>query len=186
MSELRLIQFAFELLKNRIDGIEAGTDMRGLHKGQDKLSNRTRRFEESVNLHHVNESLNRVIRLEASVGRGHVGESLRQRQERVSQCEAGLTDLENRMRTQDWWHDLSEQESSDEIHRIVDGRARRAAPKRRMVAQAKVPIGEPERMFTQLRDEAQTYGVDKRGYPSKNNSVHGRTSKKRDQQSKCR
>ena len=34
----------------------------------------------------------------------------------MNQCEAGLTDLDNRMRTQSWYHDLSEKESSDEIH----------------------------------------------------------------------
>ena len=44
--------------------------------------------------------------------------------------------------------------------RIVDGRPRRAAPKRRMIAQAKVRIGELERWFTQLRNDAQTHGLD--------------------------
>ena len=58
------------------------------------------------------------------------------------------------MSTQDWYRDLSEQESSDETHRMVDSRSRRVAPKRRMVAQARVPIGELERWFTQLRHHA--------------------------------
>ena len=38
MSELRLIQYSFELLRSRIDGIEANTDARGLREGQDNLS----------------------------------------------------------------------------------------------------------------------------------------------------
>ena len=108
LNDLRSIQFAFELLRNRIDGIEAGTDVRGLREGQDNPQNRIRRFEESVNLHHVNESLNRIIRLEASVGHGHLSESLRECEVTANQCEAGLADLENRMRTQDWYHDLSD------------------------------------------------------------------------------
>ena len=39
MNELRSIQVAFELLRNRIDGIEAGNDVSVLREGQDNLSN---------------------------------------------------------------------------------------------------------------------------------------------------
>ena len=38
------------------------------------------------------------------------------------------------MIAQDGYHDLSDQESSEEIHRMVDGRPRRAAPKSRTIA----------------------------------------------------
>ena len=54
------------------------------------------------------------------------------------------------MRTQAWYHDLSEQESSDETQRRVDGRPKRAAPKRRMIAQARVPAGELEQWLLNL------------------------------------
>ena len=69
-----------------MDGIEIGTGMSKLRERQDNLSNRIRRFEESVSLHHVNESLHRIIRLEASVGHGRVGESLREFHVRLNQC----------------------------------------------------------------------------------------------------
>ena len=50
MNELRSIQFAFELLTSRIDGIEASTDLRGLREGQDDLSNRVRIYIMLMNL----------------------------------------------------------------------------------------------------------------------------------------
>ena len=39
---------------------------------------------------------------------------------RVNYCEASHASLENRIRTQDWFRELSEQESSDETHRTID------------------------------------------------------------------
>ena len=51
---------------------------------------------------------------------------------------------------------------SDETHRIVDGRPRRAAPKRRMIAQTRVPVGELEQWFAQLRNDVQNSGLDRK------------------------
>ena len=76
MNELRSVQFACEQLRIRMDSVEVGGDTRELREIQGNLSSRIGRFEKSVNLHHVNESLRRIIRLEESVGHGHVGEYL--------------------------------------------------------------------------------------------------------------
>ena len=80
----------------------------------------------------------------------------------MSQLEIGLTELERRIRTQDWYHDFSEQENCDEIHRLVDGRPppRRAAPRRRTVAQTLFHVGDLEQSFTQLRNIVQNNGLD--------------------------
>ena len=56
-------------------------------------------------------------------------------------------------------HDLSEQGSSDEIHQMVDGQPRAATP-RRMVTQARVPLGELDQWINQLRHDVQTHGLD--------------------------
>ena len=80
MSELTSTQYSFESLRSWIDGTEADTDARGLHEGQEgNLSDRIRRFEESISLHQINESLNRILRLEASVGHGRIGVNITQR-----------------------------------------------------------------------------------------------------------
>ena len=75
-------------------------------------------------MHHVREYMRRIILIESRIGNsgGVIGETLRQCQVRLGQYAAGLTDLRERMRTQDWYHDLSEQESDDEIQQIL-GRA---------------------------------------------------------------
>ena len=69
--------------------------MNDLRENQNNLSTRVRRFEESVNLHHVNESLKRSIRLEASVGHGRVGESLRGCHVGLNQCTADFARLKD-------------------------------------------------------------------------------------------
>ena len=45
MNELRSVQHSVELLRSRVDGVEALRDVRGLREGQDNLSNRIGRFE---------------------------------------------------------------------------------------------------------------------------------------------
>ena len=50
---------------------------------------------------------------------------------------AHIDRLEIRMRTQNWYHDLSDQESNDQIDRMVENRPRPAVP-RRVVMQARV------------------------------------------------
>ena len=162
MNELRLVQapvqLSVALLGNRIDDVEETTDARESCEGQSNLSARIRRFEETINLHQAHDSLNRIARLETSVGQGRIGESLRNCRVRMNQLEAGLTELEQRIRTQDWYHDLSEQENSDKVHRLVDGRPppRRAAPPRRRTGAQ----GGLEQLFTQLRNDVQNNGLD--------------------------
>ena len=95
MNELRSVQHSIAQLRSRVDGVKALRDVRGLREGLDNLSNRIERFEESVNLNHVNEPLRRIIRLEKSVCHGQVAVNLREYHIRVNHCEADLRDLEN-------------------------------------------------------------------------------------------
>ena len=74
------------------------------------------------------------------------------------------------MRAQDGYHDSSDQESSNEIHRAVGDRPRHAAPRHRMTAQARVPVGELEPQFAQLRNDAQNNGLD-------NEAIHQRITR---------
>ena len=155
--------YDIEILRSRIDGVEALRDMRELREGHDALSTRVSSVEECVHLHHVQEFMHRVILIEERIGvsGGVIGETLRECQVRLDQCTAGLN-LDNRMRTQDWYHCLSEHESSDENHQTADGRPkpRRAAPKRLLVARARVLLRELEPWFAQLRRESQAQGLD--------------------------
>ena len=55
MNELRCVQHDVEILRSRIDGVEALRDMRELREGHEGLPTRVGSVEEYVNLHHVRE-----------------------------------------------------------------------------------------------------------------------------------
>ena len=101
--------------------VEGLHDVRGLREGQEASSTRISEVEECITVHHVREYMCHIILIESRIGNsgGVIGETLRQCQVRLDQYAAGLTDLRERMRTQDWYHDLSEQESDDGIQQIL-------------------------------------------------------------------
>ena len=62
------------------------------------------------------------MRLEAQVGGNHggvLGEAIRACHLRLDNQNATMDDFYARIRTQDWYHDLSEQESEEEIQQAV-------------------------------------------------------------------
>ena len=125
MSELRAVQNDVETLRNRVDGISVIRNVRELHEGQDALTTST-------------EFMHRITSIEERIGLGGgvITENVRECKVRLDRRTAGIERLHQRVRTQDWYHDLSEQESSDESHRMVDvvrdkdpiGLRRRGAP----------------------------------------------------------
>ena len=138
--------------------------MRELREGHEALSTRVSGVEECVTLHHVREYMRRIILIEERIeaSGGAIGETLRECQVRLDQCTACLTDLDNRERAQEQHHEVSEHESSDENRQTTDGRPShsRAAPKRRLIAQARVPLRELEPWIAQLQRDTQAQGSD--------------------------
>ena len=67
------------------------------------------------------------------------------------------------MRTQEWYHELSDQESDDEIDRMI-GDELRSAPPRRDTQRARVPTAEIERWIkfriNQFREDFRNQAVD--------------------------
>ena len=62
------------------------------------------------------------MRLEAQIGGnngGVIGETIRSCLTRLDSQAANLEDLQARLRTQEWYHDLSEQGSDEEIQQIL-------------------------------------------------------------------
>ena len=84
------------------------------------------------------------------MGHGHVGDSLRECHVRVNQCAASLERLENRMRTQNWYHELPDQESDDAIDRMV---VDRSDVQSRTVMRARVPARELDRWVSRNTKE---------------------------------
>ena len=59
MNELRCIQHDVEILRSRIDGVEALRDMREWREGHETLSTRVSSVEECTNVHHVRKFMRR-------------------------------------------------------------------------------------------------------------------------------
>ena len=86
--------------------LRALRDVRELHEGQAALTTRVSSVEESLRASHVNEFIRRIIFIEERIGFGGGGDC----RVRLNQCTAGLQDLRDCMRTQEWYHDLSDRE----------------------------------------------------------------------------
>ena len=128
-------------------------------------------------VHHVREFMNRIILIEERirVSGGVIGETLRECQIRLDQCAAGLANLDTRMRNQEWYHDVSERQSSKDIQQIVEGRSRnrRAMQQHGIAATARAFNGVPLRHdpnLEQLQENIQPQGPDE-------NTIHQRITR---------
>ena len=88
----------------------------GLREGQWALATRISEVEKCISVHHVREFMHRLLQLESRLGNtgGTIGDTLRNCVMKLDQCTAETEDLRARMREQEWYHDLSDQESDDE------------------------------------------------------------------------
>ena len=94
---------------------------------------------------------------------GVITEHIRDCKLRLDQCTAEVERTHQRI-SQEWFRDLSEQESSDEILQRLDDRPihgpKRATPKRRPTVPTRAPLREVDPVLTQLQQEAQEQGLD--------------------------
>ena len=120
--ELCTMQANLETLRTRIVQVADLRDAQGLREGQRALSTRLAEVEECISVQNVREFMHRIMRLEAQIGGNHggvVGETIRSCLTRLDGQAVELEDLRRRLRTQEWYHDLSEQGSDEEIQQIV-------------------------------------------------------------------
>ena len=93
-------------------------------------------------------------------------ETIRTEQQRVTEvyqtkldmCLARIARLTNLTRTQEWYHQLSDQESDDEIDRMI-GHEPPEAPPRHGAQRVRVPTTEIERWINQFREEFRNHAV---------------------------
>ena len=78
----------------------------------------------------------------------------------MNHCEAGRQSLENRMRTQDWFHDLSDQETVTRSMLCSMGHPDVDVQRRNFVLFGQELFGELKPWFAQFRQEAQANGLD--------------------------
>ena len=104
-------------LRTRVGQVADLCDAQGLREGQHMLATRLNEVEECISVHNVREFTRRIMRIESRIGStgGVIGETVRTCFMRLDSQAADLEDLRERMRTQEWYHDLSEQEGDDEV-----------------------------------------------------------------------
>ena len=97
-------------------------DAQGLREGQRAWTTKLTEIEECASVHTLREFVTKIIRLESLVcgeQGGVIGEAIRACDRRIDSHKATMDDFYARIRIQDWYHDLSEQESEEELQRIV-------------------------------------------------------------------
>ena len=120
--ELSTIQANLETLRTRVGQVADLRDAQGLREGQRTLTTRIAEVEDCISAQNLREFMRRIMRLEAQVGGNHggvLGEAIRACHLRLDNQNAMMEEFQARIRARDWCHDLSEQESDEEIRRIV-------------------------------------------------------------------
>ena len=115
------MQANLETLRTRIGQVADLRDVSGLREGQRSLIARISEVEECVSAQNMREFVRRIILIETRLGNccGVIGEAIRNCIMRLDRHKADLDDLRARMRTQDWYRDLSEQKSDEEMQRML-------------------------------------------------------------------
>ena len=120
--QMSTMQANLETLRIRVGQIADLRDAQGLREGQRALTARLTEVEACSSIQTLREFRRRIMRLEAQVGGNHggvLGEAIRACHLRLDNPNAIMDDFHARIRTQDWYHDLSEQESEEEIQQAV-------------------------------------------------------------------
>ena len=118
--ELSTMQANLETLRTCIGQVPDLRDAQGLREGQRMLTTRIAEVEECISVQILRE-FTHIMRLEAQVGGNHggvIGETIKSCLTRLDGQAAELEELRARIRARDWYHDLSEQESDEEVRQI--------------------------------------------------------------------
>ena len=118
------LQANLETLRTPVGQTADRRDAQGLREGQRTLTARLAEVEECSSVQTLREFMHRIMRLDAQVGGNHggvLGEAIRACHVRLDNQNAIMDDFHARIRARDWYHDLSEQESDEEIQQIVAG-----------------------------------------------------------------
>ena len=114
---VRTMDASLETLRTRLTQVADLRDAQGLREGHRALIARLTEIEECASVHTLREFMTKILRLESLVcgeQGGIVGEAIRACNRRLDSHKATMDDFYARIRIQDWYHDLSEQEDDEE------------------------------------------------------------------------
>ena len=93
-------------------------DAQGIREDHRAIVARLTEVEECASINTLREFMTKIQRLESMVSGEHggvIGEAIRVCNRRIDHQQASLEDVRARIRTQDWYHELSDQEEDEEI-----------------------------------------------------------------------
>ena len=120
--QVRTMEANLETLRTRLTQVADLRDAQGLREGQRALTARLTEMEECTSVQTLREFMTKILRLETLVCGDHggiIGEAIRACNMRLDNHKATMDDFYARIRTQEWYHDLSEQESEEEMQQSV-------------------------------------------------------------------
>ena len=115
---MRAMQANLETVRTRVSQIADLRDAQGLREGQRALTARLTEMEECTSVRTLRGFMSRIPRIEALVSGNHggiIGEAIRACNMRLDNHKATMDDFYARIRTLEWYHDLSEQESEEGV-----------------------------------------------------------------------
>ena len=143
-----------DTLRTRLTQVADLRDAQGIREDHRAILARLNEVEECATVHTLREFMSKICRLEAMFtgeDGGAIFEALRACNRRIDSQKSALDDFYARIRTQDWYHDISEQEADEEIENQLDVESRSSgrrrlrghAPHRRTLRQWTRPMPRP-------------------------------------------
>ena len=107
-----------ETLRTRLTQVADLQDAQGIREDHRAIVARLNEVEECASINMLREFMTKIQRLESMLTGEHggvIGEAIRVCNRRIDHQQATLDDVHARIRTQDWYHELSDQEEDEEI-----------------------------------------------------------------------
>ena len=111
------MEYNLETLRTRLTQFAGLRDAQGIREDHRALVTRLTEVEECASMHTLREFMSQIHRLESMLSGEHggvMGEAIRACNRRLDNHQATMDDFYARISTQDWYHDLSDQEENEE------------------------------------------------------------------------
>ena len=147
VNELRSVQHSYRQLRTQVASVASYTDVSELAARQAALTTRLERIEAGFST--------------VMQDQDHAAETAREYQAKVDTRLARVERVNDRIRAQDWHHDLSEQESDEEIEQMLESAQRRCTQEQPGTQRIRVETSDIDQWHDQLRQEFQHHVRDR-------------------------
>ena len=115
---VRAMEHNLETLRTRLTQVADLRDAQGIREDHRAIVARLNEVEEYASVHTLREFMSKIFRLESMLSGEHggvIGEAIRACNRRIDSRRASMDNFYARISTQDWYHDISDQEGGEEV-----------------------------------------------------------------------